>query len=193
MSNVGGNIDGGRELSLIEQREPFLGSLLRRVILGINTLALNTATSATGEIARPKPIDSVNVTAMGEFLHVVHNHGGELQRGIHYFTEIGVDDPKFAQPIVIHHGTSRNTIIPLPTNITGGATPVPHNYYVRAYAQYLSSQPSVPTVYGGASNPTAIQMGGTTVGTPLPSTGSGTGANTGQQGGSGFGKVQKRL
>jgi hypothetical protein len=189
MSGVGGQIDGGRELAMLEQKQPFLGSLFRTVINGINTLAKNTATSATGEIAAPKPPDSVTVAPMGDNLHVVISHGGSIQRGIRYFTEVGVDDPKFAQPHVVDHGSARGGFIALPTNISSG---VPHNYYVRSYAQYLSSQPSSPTVVGGLSSPTAVQLTGTAIGTPLLSTGSGTASNTGQQGGAGLGKTQVR-
>ncbi|MFP5230771.1 MAG: hypothetical protein ACLGXA_24405 [Acidobacteriota bacterium] len=193
IGGVGGGIDGGRELSIVEQKMPFLGSLLRRIITGVNTLATNTATSATGEIAAPKPPDSVAVSTFGEYMHVSISHGGSLQRGVRYFTEIGVNDPTFSQPIVIDHGSSRTSHpFPLPTNASGGDSPVPHQYYVRSYAQYLSSQPSPPTTVGGASSPTAFTMGGTTVGTPLQSSGSGTAANSGQQGGWGMGKTQSR-
>lgn len=189
IGGVGGQVDGGRELSQVEQQWPFLGSLLRRVIIGINTTAKNAAVSATGEVAAPKPPDSVAVQPMGENLHIVISHGGQVQRGVHYFTEIGVDDPSFRQPIVVHHGTARGGIVGLPTNISSGT---PHTYYVRSFAQYLSSQPSAPTVLGGASSPTGVQMSGTTIASPLPPTGSGTAANSGQQGGWGFGKTSQR-
>lgn len=190
---VGGEVDGGRELSYVEQQNPQLGALLRRVLLGVNTLSKNTGASATGEVAAPKAPDSVNTAVSGEMLHVSISHGGQLQRGVQYFTEISPNDPSFSAPIVYHHGSSRTPPpIPLPTKTaaTGNAT---HNYYVRSYAQYSGSQPSAPTVFGGSgSAPVAIQMTGSTIGDLLPSTGSGTAANTGQQGGSGLGKVQQR-
>lgn len=191
--NVGGNIEGGRELSQVEQRDPLLGSLLRRFMNGVNTLSTNSGISATGSVAAPKSPDSVSTAVAGEMLHVSVSHGGQLQRGVQYFTEISQNDPTFSAPIVYHHGASRTPPpIPLPTKSSASGNPT-HNYYVRSYAQYPGSQPSAPTVFGGnASAPVAIQMAGATVGDLLPSAGSGTASNTGQQAGSGLGKVQKR-
>lgn len=216
MAGIGGNVDGGRELAEIEQSSPSLGRLIRKVIQGVNTLATNTAASATGETAPPKPPDSVNVSVPapytdptsgavlggGEAAHISIAHSGSLQRGINYFSEIDTN-PSFSSPMVVHHGASRTSQpIFLPTN--SGITTVNHpdgsktitpniaTYYVRSYAQYASSQPSKPTVYGGASSPKGIQMSGGTVMALAQSTGSGTAASTGQQGGSGFGKVQQR-
>jgi hypothetical protein len=190
---VGGQIDGGRELGMVEQKQPFLGSLLRTMIKGINTVASNAAVSATGEIAAPKAPDSVSVSTMGEYMHVSISHSGSLTRGIRYFTEVSQDDPKFSAPIVIDHGASRTSHpFPLPTNVSGGDTPVPHQFFVRSYAQYSSSQPSAKTTVGGAGSPTAFTMSGATVGSLLPSTGSGTAPNNGQAAGQGLGKTQTR-
>lgn len=190
MANQGGYLDGGRELAMIEQKEPLAGKLFRTILNGVNTLAKNTATSATGEIAAPKPPDSVSLKVSGEMLHLAISHGGQLQRGVRYFTEISsTADPK-AQPLVIDHGTSRTSHpITLPTMDDDGNT---ITYSAQSYAQYLSSQPSSPTI---ARTPTGAQtftMAGSTRMTLLPSTGSGTAANTGQQAGSGLGKVQQR-
>lgn len=191
IGGVGGEISGGRELGMVEQKQPFLGSLLRTLINGINTVAKNAAVSATGETAAPKSPDSVAVTTMGEYMHVSISHGGSLQRGIRYFTEIGVNDPKFSAPLVIDHGTSRTSHpFPLPTFQADGTTK--NVYSVRSFAQYSSSQPSKPTVVGGDGSPTSFTMGGTTAGTLLPSTGSGTAPNTGQSAGQGLGKTQIR-
>lgn len=193
IGGVGGQVDGGRELSIVEQKDPMLGALLRRVLNGVNTLSTNAGISATGEPAAPKSPDSVNATAVGEMLHVSVSHGGQLQRGVQYFTEVSPNDPTFAAPIVYHHGTSRTPPpFPLPSKSSAVGNP-DHNYYVRSYAQYPGSQPSEPTYHGGnASAPVAINMTGATTGDLLPSTGSGTSANTGQQAGWGLGKVQKR-
>lgn len=193
IGGVGGQVDGGRELSMIEQKSPMLGSLLRNVIKGINTLSTNTGASATGEVAAPKAPDSVNAAVMGEYLHISVSHGGQLNRGVRYFSEVSANDPTFSSPIVHDHGTSRTPPpFPLPTKSASSGNPT-HSYYLRTYAQYQGSQPSAPTYHGGnASAPVAIQMTGTTVGDLLPSTGSGTAANTGQQGGWGLGKTLTR-
>lgn len=191
--NVGGNVEGGRELSQVEQRDPLLGSLLRRFMNGINTLSTNSGISATGSTAAPKSPDSVNASVMGDYLHISVSHGGQINRGVRYFSEISANDPTFSSPIVHDHGTSRTPPpFPLPTKSASSGNPT-HNYYLQTYAQYPGSQPSEPTVYGGnKSAPVAIQMGGTTIGDLLPSNGSGTASNSGQQAGSGLGKVQKR-
>lgn len=193
IGGVGGQVEGGRELSMIEQKDPMMGALLRRVLNGVNTLSTNSGISATGEPAAPKSPDSVQATAAGEMLHVSVSHGGQLQRGVQYFTEVSANDPTFSAPIVYHHGTSRTPPpFPLPTKSSAAGNPT-HNYYVRSYAQYPGSQPSEPTYLGGnGSAPVPITMSGATVGDLLPSTGSGTAANTGQQAGWGLGKVQKR-
>lgn len=210
---VGGNIDGGRELSIVEQKDPMLGALLRRVMNGVNTLSTNSGVSATGEVAAPKPPDSVNVSTSNEMMHISISHGGQLNRNVRYFSEIDTD-PSFPRPLVVDHGTSRTSHpIPMPSGTANPsfnpANPVgpsnqpciPTKYFVRSYAQYPGAQPSAPTPFGGKAA-TAVQMQGlaTTSGvisqfTPtnlLPSTGSGTASNSGQQGGQGLGKVQKR-
>ena len=216
MAGVGGDLDGGRELSEIEQKDPSMGRIFRRVIQAVNTLATNTSSSATGEVKAPKPPDSVKASVSGEYLHIAISHGGQLQRGVQYFTEISPNDASFKQPIVYHHGASRT---PPPISLpTGTANPsydnskpisptnplvIPTNYYVRSYAQYPSSQPSSPTVLGGSSAPVPINMSGLAVNESgsvtqyttnnlLPSTGSGTASNTGQQGSWGLGKTQQR-
>jgi hypothetical protein len=95
------------------------------------------------------------------------------------------NNPQFSQPHVEHLGSSRGRFITLPTNADDGAK---HTWYARAYTQYQGSQPSGFTYHGGDS-PAGFQMEGATNMTPLPSTGSGTASNDGQQGGSGLGKV----
>lgn len=186
--SVKGTLSGGRVLAKWIQENPQQGRLLQTIIDSVNTLADNTASSAVGRLPAPPPINSVSVKQSGELLHVQINHTGAIQQGIHYFTEIS-NNSNFTQPLVIHHGTSRTSHpIYLPTKTDSGAT---QQYFVRSYAQYQGSDPSKPLAYGGAS-PTPITMSGTTQMTLLPSTGSGTAASTGQQGGAGFGKVQRR-
>jgi len=186
MANVGGYLDGGVELNKVENQDADMGRLLRRILEGINTLAVNTQSSATGETQAPKPPNMVSAKVSGEQMHIAIDHTGSLNRNIRYFTEISQNDPSFAAPIVIDHGSSRTSHpIILPTYLDGGSTKV--NYYIRSYAQYPASQPSAPTLTVGP-----IQMAGSTQMTLLPSRGSGTASNSGFQGGSGLGKVQRR-
>lgn len=193
MAGVGGQFDGGRELSELEQMSPSLGRIFRRVILAVNTLATNTASSSTGEVAAPPPIAGVNVSVAtaGELMHVTLNHPGQVQRNSRYMVEIHTD-PSFGTPVVIHDAGASRT--PPPFHLPAqDATGAPYSYYVRAYSQNPSGQPSKMTVAGGASSPTPFTL---TTAAPTQmnfatAQGSGTGPNSGQ-GGQGLGKVQQR-
>ena len=191
MAGIGGDLDGGRELSEIEQSSPSLGRLVRRVIQGVNTLAKNTASSATGEVAAPPPLAGVNVSvaSSGELMHVTLNHPGQVQRNGRYITEIHTD-PTFGTPVIIHDSGASRTLAPfhLPTF---SAPSVPHKFYVRAYSQNPAGQPSNIVVAGGASSPTAFQMNGASIMAFASPQGSGTGSNDGQ-GGQGLGRVVQR-
>lgn len=188
MSGNGGQLDGGRLLAELANKDPRLGQLFQNVIDGVNTLARNNASSPVGEVSAPKAPDSVSVKQAGELMHIAINHSGQVQRNIRYFSEISTK-PSFAQPIVVDHGSSRTSHpITLPTYLDDGTTKA--TYYVRSFAQYPGSAPSEPTVVGGLGSPTAFQMAGSSAMTLLPSNGSGTGPNNGQSAGQGLGKFQ---
>lgn len=191
MAGIGGDLDGGRELSEIEQSSPSAGRLYRRIIQAVNVLAKNTASSATGEVAPPPPIAGVNVSvaSAGELMHVTLNHPGQVQRNARYMVEVHTD-PSFGNPVIIHDAGASRTLPPfhLPTF---DETNVRHNFYVRAYLQNPAGQPSKITVAGGASSPTAFTMNGMSQMNFSTPQGSGTGPNTGQ-GGQGLGKTTQR-
>jgi hypothetical protein len=197
-TGVGGNLDGGRELTELEQASPSMGRLFNRIIKAVNTLATNTASSSTGEVAAPPPLAGVNVSVSplggGELMHVTLNHPGQVQRNSRYITEIHTD-PSFGTPVIIHDSGSSRTLAPfhLPTFAppVGGAPAVKNQYFVRAYSQNPSGQPSNIVVAGGASSPTPFTMNGTSQLAFSPPQGSGTGSNSGQ-GGQGLGRVQQR-
>jgi hypothetical protein len=189
MSSGNAQLDGGRFLADINQRDSKMGALFQRIITAINTLSSNVAASPVGQAAAPPPPDSISVKAAGEMVHVSITHNVPIQRGIQYFTEVS-NSPSFSQPIVIDHGASRTSHpFPLPTQDDGGAS---HTWYFRSYAQYHGSPPSEKTVYGGASNPVAVTLSGSTRLTLLPSAGSGTASPTGFQGGQGLGTFTTR-
>jgi len=192
-----------RELAYVTQRDPLLGSLLRKIVASANALAKNAAVSAVGKISPPNPIDSIQVKGVfnpstntlqcpGEILHHTLTHNQAVQKGVQYISEISTDQ-NFSQPHVVDHGSSRSSFISLPTLQNDGVTP--NTYFLRSYAQYPGSDPTKPTVFGGATGATKILMGGNpTAGTSttlLPSTGSGT-AKNGAQGGVGLGVVLNR-
>jgi hypothetical protein len=159
--------------------------LLQSLITAVNNTAQASGVAPLGQASPPTPPDSINVSAAGEMAHVSVTHNAPLNRGIEYVTEVSTT-PSFspAQTYPYHHGTSRTPPpIPLPTKTGSGST---QNYYFRTVAQYRGSAPSAPVVFGGASNPTPVTMGGSTALSLLPSNGSGTGNSN--QSGQGLGK-----
>jgi len=185
-------LPGNDLLAQIENENEKLGQYLRQYIVpSITQTARNAAVSPIGNVAKPDDLSNVSVAASGEMVHVSITDNSKLNRGVHYFTEISANDPSFRQPIVFHHGTSRTPPpFPLPSKDGSGAA---IKYYIRSYSQYPGSEPSNPIVHGGASNPTAVTLGGSTQLNLLPSTGSGTASGNGTQGGQGFGKSAVRL
>ena len=191
-------LQGGRELNYVTQRDNYSGSLFGRIIEAVNTLAKNVGVAAVGKVAPPNPVDAVNVlgaqsgdtvTCPGEILHFTLTHNQAVSKGVQYVSEVDTD-PNFTQPHVIDHGCSRSGFLTLPTLTGAGNTK--NTYYLRSYAQYHGSDPCKPTVFGGLGGALKIQMNGTNVGVPLPSTGSGTASPHGQQGGHGLGIVLDR-
>lgn len=192
----GVNLDGGRELTMVTQDHPLLGSLLRRVITAINTAARNASVSPISELPAPPPVDSTSVqgalsgstiTAPGEILHFVHTHNAPINRGLQYITEVSANDPNFSQPHQIDTGSSRSGFVHLPAKDSSGNA---QTYYLRVTPQYHGSAPGEPTVLGGSVSPTKIVMTGSTQMDLLPSQGGGTAFP--QQSGQGLGKVQQR-
>lgn len=191
------NLQGGRELPHLAQKDPYLGSILRRIINAVNTTSQNAGVSAIGKLPPPLPLQGINVagtqagdtiTVPGEILHFTLQHDAPLTKGVRYFSEYDTN-PNFTQPHVIDHGTSRTGNVNLPTMNSDGDD---HTYYLRSYAQYPGSDPHKPLVLGGLNGPLKIKMGGATQMNLLSSTGSGTAAPNGTQGGKGLGVNLKR-
>jgi hypothetical protein len=187
-------LSGGQELSQISQKDFNNGSLLQRIIDAVNTLARNVGSAAVGKMPPPHPIQSITVqgtqnnstntlVAPSEILHWTLNHTQEVDKHVNYFSEIDTN-PAFTAPHVIHHGASRTGFLSLPTQDNTGKV---QTYYLRSYPQYLGSDAQKPTVFGGLAQPLKIQMTGSSKTTLLTSTGSGTAAANGSQGGKGFG------
>lgn len=191
-------LQGGRELNYVSQKDAYAGTLFSRLIEAVNTLAKNAGVAAVGKVAPPPPIDRVNVqgslvgnilTAPSEILHWTLDHNQAVAKGVNYISEVDTD-PNFTQPHVIDHGCSRTgPPISLPALDNDGNK---QTYYIRSYAQMPGSDPSRPTVHGNLGGAIAIQMTGTSKTSLLPSTGSGTASPNGQQGGHGLGIVLDR-
>jgi hypothetical protein len=186
-------LDGGRELVTLTQQNPYLGSILKRMIDAVNNVATASAVSAVGKVPPPAPVDSVQVngtqvddviTSPSETLHWTLEHNAAIQKGINYISEVDTS-PNFTNPHVIDHGASRSAFLNLPArNEDDTADQI---YYLRSYAQYPGSDASAHTVVGGANAPLKIKLTGTSKGTLLQSKGSGTAPSDGSRGGQGLG------
>lgn len=203
------DLSGGQELTTIQQKDFNSGNLFDRIIQAINGLAKNAGVAAVGKLPPPPPIQSIAVqgtqsgnvlTAPSETLHWTLNHTQSVDKHVRYFTEIATE-PNFLQPHVVDHGASRSGFLHLPSQDSNGNTQA---YYIRSFPQYHGSDAQKHTTFGGAAGATKIVMTAPTVTvsnttysvpsktTLLPSTGSGTASNAGQQGGKGLGTVLTR-
>lgn len=187
-------IDAGQFLAQLrqatswEQARSGLHVLLSNVISQIGNGFDQAGIQTAGKVQAPDPVENLNVVANNGTVHAVLTHNAPVNKQVHYFVEADTN-PSFSQPHVFHLGTSRSLFTALPTKDGSGAT-IP--WVFRSYAQYPGSDPSDHTYFGTQFNPTAVTVGGTAQFTPLPSTGSGTAAANGTQGGQGFGKVLAR-
>jgi hypothetical protein len=187
-------LDLGQFTQRVQMDSPWTAAALRMIENAINHLAKNTGASPVGNTAAPDPIQALNVKVSGEMAHITVTDDAPVQKTVHYFAEVA-NEPNFLQPHVVHMGTSRGAIIPLPTNDDTGA---PQNWYFRGYSQYPGSKPNQKVNFGTQAAPQAVPMGGGVNGAPatnmtlLPSTGSGTASGNGQQGGQGFGNFLHR-
>jgi len=170
------------------ETDPVKRSAMLAIQDAINNLGNHLAADPVGETSVPPPLQAVNVKTSGEMVHVTFTHNVPVNKNIHYFLEYD-NDPSFPQPHVVHNGTSRTfTPFTLPALDDNNDA---QNWYVRGYPQTPGSNPATPVNFGGAT-PTALPLTGTTAFTLQPSTGSGTAAPDGRQGGSGFGFIQTR-
>lgn len=183
-----GALNGGRALTQWIQEDATKGSLLQKIITGVNTLASNLGGSAVGRVSSPPPIAGLNVSVGGEYAHFSIDHPGAIQQGCRYGVELATNS-SFQGAWPVDFGASRThpPIHLAPLDADGNA----QKWYARALAQNPGSDPTEAKAYGG-NTPTPITTTGTTRLTWAPSTGSGTAANTGQQVGWFMGKQQTR-
>jgi hypothetical protein len=197
MARENQQLEGGRELNFIAQKDTYAGSLFSRIIEAVNTGFKNAGVAAVGKLSPPPPVDTINVqgtlsngilTCPSEILHHTLTHNQAIQKGIRYFSEVDTS-PEFLAPHVIDHGTARSSFLSLPKLDNSGNV---QTYYLRSYAQYHGSDPCKPTVFGNIGGAIGIQMTGASRTSLLTSAGSGTASPTGQQGGKGLGVVLDR-
>jgi hypothetical protein len=160
----------------------YLGNALQLLQESVNNLGKNVAVDPVGTLPAPPAIQQLTVKTNGQGLvHAVITDNNAIQKHLNYFVEYDTDK-NFGQPHVVHLGASR-TMSPtvLPAMDDNGK---PQKFFFRAYSQYQGSDPG-PKVHSGVG----VDPGGTHMLTLLPSTGSGTAAANGKEGGSGFGKI----
>lgn len=151
--------------------------------LASQIVALGNQVNVTPQGTTPPPIgiSAISVAAADGIFDVALQDNNPVNRGIEYFLEYSLT-ADFAQPLVIHLGTSRNW-----RGHFGNQT-----LYWRAYSQYPTSAPSPILPYGGVTSPIAVVGGGNPGPTLHASTGSGTAPSNGRSGGQGYGKQQNR-
>jgi hypothetical protein len=171
----------------LKNENPRLGLMMDKVRDAVNQAATVLGIDATSHISPPSAPQSMNVKANNGTVHVTIQDGSQRGRSLNYFVEADTD-PAFSNPHVEHLGPGRGRFFSLPGMDDDGDT---QNWHFRSYSMNPGSQKRSEIQYfGGAAAPTAVDVGGTTMLTPLPSTGSGTASTTGQQGGQGFGNAQ---
>lgn len=163
--------------------------MLNKIQDAINQLGDGVGVDPTGHTPSPAPPQGISVAASANQVHVTLTDNSKRTRPLNYFVEWSVNDPSFGNPHVEDLGVSRGRMLPLPAK-DGNGNPI--NYYFRGYSSYPGSvNPSEHVVFGGKFTPSAVQLtAGTSQLTPLASTGAGTAATNGSQGGQGFGVPQ---
>ena len=141
---------------------------------GTNATAEKLGVSPVSTTEPPPSIAALNVSKLSDgSLHAVIQDHTPINWGIHYFLEFSTT-PGFEQPHVLHLGASRTWVGP---NVAP---------YWRAYSMYNGQSQESARVLNSS-----IRISGSATGLQ-PSTGSGTAAGNGKQGGQGFGTVPKR-
>ena len=167
--------------------QPRMALMMRRVVTAVNQVAGVLGIDSTSHASPPDPPQAINVKAANGVAHITITDNSQRGRSLNYFLEHDTN-PAFPAPHVVHLVASRGAFLSLPAFDDNADA---QSWYFRAYSMNPgSSQRSAHIVFGGFASPTAVDVGGTTQLTPLPSTGAGTASTTGQQGGQGFGDVQ---
>lgn len=183
-------IDRSGFLREIKSRDSHLGKLIEDLFDAVDGVSNQLGVSPTHKVQPPNPHAAINVKAGSDHVHVTITDPSPVHKNDLNFIEWSVNDPSFANPHVEHLGPGRGRMLALPAKDDSG---VRINYRFRSYPQRVGSDAAPPTTFGGALTPTPVQLTGNSQMTPLASTGSGTAAPDGSQGGKGLGTDLKRL
>jgi len=177
-------------LKEIKNWNPHLGMLLEQFVDQVNVSLNHLGMNTEGKSSPPPPIAGINVVAGSDHVHVTLSDNSQVKKNVQYMLEWSDNDPSFANPHVEHLGASRGKVLALAAKNGSGAQ---HQYYFRAYSQYLGSDPQKKIAYFGTKGaPTAVTLTGSSSINYLPSQGSGTARADGSQGGAGLGFVIER-
>ena len=186
-------LDIQKEISRLRKVDDYgqwLQSALQRIEDAVNNVGKHAAVAPKGSLPPPPTIQQLTVKTNGTGLvHAVINDTNPIQKGINYFVEYSTD-PGFNRPHVEDLKSSRTMKPVMLPGMDDDGNPQP--FYFRAYSMYQGSKRASPPIHFGGETPTPVDPGGTQQMTLIPSTGSGTAQATGEQGGSGFGKVLDR-
>ncbi len=168
-------------LDWIRATHPRIAEAFDSLKNSIDNIALKTKVDSAGsQLAAPPQIGSLSVTGADGVFDAVISDNATIDKAINYFLEYAID-ANFTRPHVISLGPARTW-----RGFFGNQT-----LFWRAYSQYIGSPASTPLNFGA---PTSVVGGGALNGPAIQaSTGSGTAANNGWQGGSGFGPVDTRV
>src|SRR5882757_4164843 len=153
-------------LGAIEGKDAFMGLTIRALMNAVNYFGTVHGTDPTGKYPAPDAPTRLDVSASNGFFDAVITVAAPI-RGEEYWLEWDTT-PGFLAPRQIHLVASRNWYGSL-GNLT---------LYWRAAAQFVGSDLSAWTVYGGAT-PIAVVGGGAAGPVPMPTSGSGAGVGLG--------------
>lgn len=146
---------------------------------GFQQVGVSTMTKT----AAPDPPENLNIKADNGIAQFVITHNAPITKTDRYFVEADTD-PSFSRPHVFDSGASRTGFMTLPHMNDDGDV---QQWHFRSYVQRNGSPASAKVNFGQQYSPTPVSVGGATQLTPIPSTGSGTAAANGMQGGQGLG------
>jgi hypothetical protein len=157
-----------RNIEYVRKTDARLAECLKDLQDGVNAAALQAGVDAKGLLPAPPSIGELNITAANGIVSASITDNSGIYRAINYWLEWSLT-PGFENPRLIFLGPSRTW-----DGALGNQTA-----YFRAYSQYPGSSNSTPVYFNGNA---PIVLGGASPPPTTPSTGAGTGTNSGGTG-----------
>lgn len=166
------------ELAAIKGRDPYLHSILKKIVDFVNLTGKSTGVAPPGHLPQPPTLGAIAVMAAGGFFDISLTDRDVTQPGIVYFVEFDTSE-NFQNAHTEFLGPARHRHLGLGNQML----------FFRAYSMYLASGVRSPYVVFGGATPTAVVGGGAAGPALSPAQGSGTS----QQPGYGFGATPRSL